>query len=208
MFDIGFGEIFLIAIVALLVLGPERLPKAARFTGLWVRRARAQWYSVKAELENELADDELRRSLKQTQADLLEARDSLAQSGAALKQQVEQTGAEVRDAFRPDRDTDSGAADEERPLGSVTDEELEQTELFDDLDADEDARAARALGMSDDERAVEAEHVPEERPARRGAAGSDEARSHEARSDDEAISEDAAHPDDSAHDARRTDARR
>ena len=212
MFDIGFGEIFLIAIVALLVLGPERLPKAARFTGLWVRRARAQWYSVKAELENELADDELRRSLKQTQADLLEARDSLAQSGAALKQQVEQTGAEVRDAFRPDMDTDSGGidsgtADEERPLGSVTDE-LEQAELFDGLDADEDARAARALSMSDDERAVEAEHVPEERPARRGAAGSDEARSYEARSDDEAISEDAADPDDSAHDARRTDARR
>jgi sec-independent protein translocase protein TatB len=211
MFDIGFGEIFLIAIVALLVLGPERLPKAARFTGLWVRRARAQWYSVKAELENELADDELRRSLKQTQADLLEARDSLAQSGAALKQQVEQTGAEVRDAFRPGMDTDSGgidsgAADEERPLGSVTDE-LEQTELFDDLDADEDARAARALGMSDDERAAEAEHVPEEHPVRRDTASSDEARSYKAHPD-EALSEGAAHPDDSAHDARRTDARR
>ena len=74
MFDIGFSELFVVALVALLVLGPERLPKAARFAGLWVRRARAQWYSVKAELENELADDDLRRSLKQTQADLLEAR--------------------------------------------------------------------------------------------------------------------------------------
>jgi sec-independent protein translocase protein TatB len=78
MFDIGFGELFLIAVVALLVLGPERLPKAARFTGLWVRRARAQWYSVKAELENELADEELKRSLSQTRSDLMEARDSLA----------------------------------------------------------------------------------------------------------------------------------
>ena len=87
MFDIGFGEIFLIAVVALLVLGPERLPKAARFAGLWVRRARAQWYSVKAELENELADEELRRSLKQTQAELMEARDSLAQGGAELQRQ-------------------------------------------------------------------------------------------------------------------------
>src|SRR5688572_18975153 len=126
MFDIGFGEIFLIAIVALLVLGPERLPKAARFTGLWVRRARAQWYSVKAEFENELADDELRRSLKQTRADLLEARDSLAQTGAALKQEVEQTGAEVRDAFRSD--IDSGATDEEQPLSSAMDDQ-EQAEL-------------------------------------------------------------------------------
>ncbi|MEQ1512045.1 MAG: Sec-independent protein translocase protein TatB [Lysobacteraceae bacterium] len=66
MFDIGFSELFLTAIVALVVLGPERLPKAARFAGLWVRRARAQWYSVKNELENELASEELKRTLRDT----------------------------------------------------------------------------------------------------------------------------------------------
>jgi sec-independent protein translocase protein TatB len=66
MFDIGFSELFLIAIVALVVLGPERLPKAARFAGLWVRRARAQWYSVKNELENELASEELKRTVRDT----------------------------------------------------------------------------------------------------------------------------------------------
>ena len=55
MFDIGFSEMLVIAVVALVVLGPERLPKAARFAGLWVRRARAQWNSVKDELERELA---------------------------------------------------------------------------------------------------------------------------------------------------------
>ena len=63
MFDFSFGELMVVALVALVVLGPERLPKAARFTGLWVRRARAQWYSVKSELEQELASDELKRSL-------------------------------------------------------------------------------------------------------------------------------------------------
>ena len=56
MFDIGFTELLLIAVVALIVLGPERLPNAARFAGLWVRRARAQWHSVKAELERTLAE--------------------------------------------------------------------------------------------------------------------------------------------------------
>jgi sec-independent protein translocase protein TatB len=61
MFDIGFSELLIIAVVALLVLGPERLPTAARFAGLWVRRARAQWYSVKAEFEREIAQDELRK---------------------------------------------------------------------------------------------------------------------------------------------------
>jgi sec-independent protein translocase protein TatB len=66
MFDIGFSELFLIAVVALVVLGPERLPKAARFAGLWVRRARAQWYSVKSELERELASEELQRTVRDT----------------------------------------------------------------------------------------------------------------------------------------------
>ncbi|MDQ3040477.1 MAG: Sec-independent protein translocase protein TatB, partial [Pseudomonadota bacterium] len=60
MFEFSFGEILLVGLVALVVLGPERLPKAARFIGLWVRRARAQWYSVKSELERELASEELR----------------------------------------------------------------------------------------------------------------------------------------------------
>ena len=89
MFDIGFSELFVIAIVALLVLGPERLPKAARFAGLWVRRARAQWYSVKADLENELADDELKRNLQQArdqlQGEMRDLRDGLQQRAQAVQ---------------------------------------------------------------------------------------------------------------------------
>ena len=77
MFDIGFSELVVIALVALVVLGPERLPKAARLAGLWVRRARAQWYSVKSELEQELAADELKRSLRETQDALRETGESL-----------------------------------------------------------------------------------------------------------------------------------
>jgi sec-independent protein translocase protein TatB len=68
MFDVGFSELLVIAVVALLVLGPERLPRAARFTGLWVRRARAQWHTVRNELEQELAADDLRRSLEEANA--------------------------------------------------------------------------------------------------------------------------------------------
>ena len=64
MFDVGFSELLLIGFVALIVLGPERLPKAARFAGLWVRKARAQWYAVRAELESELAAEELRNEIR------------------------------------------------------------------------------------------------------------------------------------------------
>ena len=63
MFDIGFSELLVIALVALVVLGPERLPKAARFAGLWVRRARAQWESVRSELERELEGERLKQDL-------------------------------------------------------------------------------------------------------------------------------------------------
>ena len=67
MFDVGFSELLMIAVVALLVLGPERLPRAARMAGLWARRARAQWHSIRAELESEMAADDLRRSMAEAE---------------------------------------------------------------------------------------------------------------------------------------------
>jgi len=65
MFDFGFGELLLLGVIALVVLGPERLPVAARLLGRWIRTARSQWNAVKAELENEIADEELRRNLRE-----------------------------------------------------------------------------------------------------------------------------------------------
>jgi sec-independent protein translocase protein TatB len=80
MFDIGFSEILVIAVVALLALGPERLPKAARFAGLWMRRARTQWNSVKAELESELVNEELRLSIRQVHSELHDGLNSTRES--------------------------------------------------------------------------------------------------------------------------------
>ncbi|MFN3310622.1 MAG: Sec-independent protein translocase protein TatB [Thermomonas sp.] len=73
MFDFSLGEMLVVALVALVVLGPERLPKAARLAGLWLRRARAHWVSMKNELEQELAREELARSLHETRQALDEA---------------------------------------------------------------------------------------------------------------------------------------
>lgn len=66
MFDIGMGEIGLIAVIALIVLGPERLPGAARTAGALLHKARQSWQSVRAEIERELAAEELKRKLKET----------------------------------------------------------------------------------------------------------------------------------------------
>jgi len=69
-FDIGFSELVLISVVALVVLGPERLPGAARTVGALLRRARASWATVRSEVERELAAEELKRSMQDTVASI------------------------------------------------------------------------------------------------------------------------------------------
>ena len=59
MFDVGFLEIVIIAAVALVILGPERLPRAARTAGLWVGRARRMVAEVKTDIDREIRDSEL-----------------------------------------------------------------------------------------------------------------------------------------------------
>jgi sec-independent protein translocase protein TatB len=73
MFDVGFSELILVALVALVVIGPERLPKAARVAGMWLGRARRTLASVKDEIDRELKAEELKEILnKQAQGDALE----------------------------------------------------------------------------------------------------------------------------------------
>lgn len=62
MFDIGFAEILLIAVVALLVLGPEKLPTAVRTVGLWLGRAKRAVSSIQSEISEELRLEEMRRT--------------------------------------------------------------------------------------------------------------------------------------------------
>lgn len=77
MFDVGFWEVALIAIIALLVFGPERMPRVAREAALWVRKARHMVSSVRDEINHELELQDLKQSLqdkkKQIQASLEES---------------------------------------------------------------------------------------------------------------------------------------
>lgn len=63
MFDIGFWELLLIAVVALVVVGPERMPRLIRVTGLWIGRANASIQSVRTEISRELRAEDLRKSI-------------------------------------------------------------------------------------------------------------------------------------------------
>lgn len=64
MFDVGFWEISLIMVVALIVIGPERLPGVARKAGMWVGRGRRFVRTIKEDIDREIAADELRKVLK------------------------------------------------------------------------------------------------------------------------------------------------
>lgn len=67
MFDIGFWELIFIAVVALLVLGPDKMPSALRSVGRFVRSAKQMANGVKAELNHELRVHELHQQLKQAE---------------------------------------------------------------------------------------------------------------------------------------------
>ncbi|AMN78459.1 Sec-independent protein translocase protein TatB [Pseudomonas azotoformans] len=63
MFGISFSELLLVGLVALLVLGPERLPGAARTAALWIGRLKRSFNAIKQEVEREIGADEIRRQL-------------------------------------------------------------------------------------------------------------------------------------------------
>jgi len=87
MFDVGFWELIMIGVVALVVVGPERLPRMARVAGLWLGRARRVLGSVKAEIDRELKADELREILRKQ-----------AESNP-LQRIIEETGAPISRPF-------------------------------------------------------------------------------------------------------------
>lgn len=64
MFDVGFSELVLLAIVALVVLGPEKLPHVARMAGAWVGRIRRTVSSMQAEIEREVAAQEFKSRME------------------------------------------------------------------------------------------------------------------------------------------------
>ena len=77
MFDIGFWELFLILILALLVVGPERLPKAARTAGYWFGKARRYVEGARDELANEFDVGELKRMIHNQEVQINELQNQL-----------------------------------------------------------------------------------------------------------------------------------
>ncbi|MGH8212758.1 MAG: Sec-independent protein translocase protein TatB [Rhodanobacteraceae bacterium] len=97
MFDVSFGEILLVAVVALVVLGPERLPGAARTAGALLRRVRRGWDSVRAEVVRELEAEELRAKLKEAQEAARAAMDETRRHASSAADALGNVAREARD---------------------------------------------------------------------------------------------------------------
>ncbi len=107
MFDIGFLELIVIAVIGLIVIGPERLPDVARTVGRWVGRTRRFVSQVKSDIDREIKQEELRKALEED---------------AGLD--------EIKQIMNTDRFTLEEEDKEEQPdylVKSVSDEEVEQS---------------------------------------------------------------------------------
>ena len=96
MIEISLGKMVLLALIALIVLGPEKLPGAARTAGALLRRVRSGWDNVRAEVERELEIEEIKRTAREAAAQaeaaqnamkgtLQQAHEPLADAAAMIK---------------------------------------------------------------------------------------------------------------------------
>lgn len=98
MFDFSFPELMVVMVVALIVIGPERLPKVARTLGhLW---GRAQRYvnGVKADIERDMAVEEFRQLRQKVQAEASAVEQSANQTAQTLDHQMQQINEKVATA--------------------------------------------------------------------------------------------------------------
>ena len=114
MFDIGFTEVSLIAVIGLLVIGPERLPRVAREIGLWVGRLRRYVAQVRADIEREVRADELRELVKKPAEELKEAiketEKTIKETEKTIREEEKKLESDLKDAAGTEKASAAGAA--------------------------------------------------------------------------------------------------
>ncbi|HBS26490.1 MAG TPA: twin-arginine translocase subunit TatB, partial [Gammaproteobacteria bacterium] len=91
MFDPGFWEVTVIAVLGLLILGPERLPVVAKKVGYWVGKGRRYLSSVRSDIEREFRTDELEKILNQQSTEIEELKDLISDTKKEATDVVQET---------------------------------------------------------------------------------------------------------------------
>jgi sec-independent protein translocase protein TatB len=110
MIELSFSKLLLLAVIALVVLGPEKLPKAARMAGVMLRRVRLGWENVRSEIERELQVEEIRRTAKEAAERAEAARKTATDEASAAHASVNRA---IADVVSDPEATDSGSGSKE-----------------------------------------------------------------------------------------------
>ena len=124
MIEISLGKLVLLALVALIVLGPEKLPGAARTAGALLRRVRTGWDSVRAEVERELEVEEIKRAAREAAARAEAAQNEFKDSVQQVRQPVDEAVSTLKAAAAPEPTGQSAPeieseVQQELPLGEA-----------------------------------------------------------------------------------------
>ena len=128
MIEFSLGKLVLLALIALVVLGPEKLPGAARTAGALMRRVRRGWDDVRAEVERELQVEEIRRAAREAAAQAEAAQQQVKDGVSQVREPLAQIVGEVTAAGESLNEPAAAAAEEpaepspqaELPLGEPT----------------------------------------------------------------------------------------
>ncbi|MEQ1836770.1 MAG: Sec-independent protein translocase protein TatB [Candidatus Nitrotoga sp.] len=109
MFDISFAEMMVVAVIALLVIGPEKLPKVARDVGKFVSRLKLYFNSIKTDMSREIRMEELLKIQERIQQQYNLAQDAITNTSRSIDNQVQQineAAVQTVQATEPKRVTD------------------------------------------------------------------------------------------------------
>lgn len=114
MIELSFSKLLLLAVIALVVLGPEKLPKAARMAGAMLRRLRLGWESVRSEVERELELEEMRRATKQATEQAESMRKAASEQMQSTRSVLSETVSGVAEAVDTARIPNANGSDDGR----------------------------------------------------------------------------------------------
>ena len=111
MFDIGFTELLIVGVVALLVVGPERLPEAVKTAALWLGRARGMLSDAKESIKDEIGLDDIRQQLhnETVLSDLKQAQERVNQATTSVRSFEAETMEQLKQSVTDSPDDDNGS---------------------------------------------------------------------------------------------------
>jgi sec-independent protein translocase protein TatB len=135
-FDIGLSELLVVFVVGLLILGPERLPHAAKTVGIWVRKIRRSINSVQREINAQLDQEELQQKITETNQRILKEEKTIQNTITPLPESYEQ------EPMKPM--AENAVTNEEAPLPASDKQEAELTPLADAEEKTPETTASRS----------------------------------------------------------------